>query len=134
MESMVAHCLFQRLHVKIINYFIACVMIICSAKSLAAETIQYYGGKVGHEMHFSLDSTPSAGYSWMVKKIPDELVFVSNEYQDTKSCQAGMVGCPEKVIFHFIAVAPGSGQLVLIYGRPFDKTTWQEKIVDVNIK
>lgn len=105
-----------------------------STSVIASDKNIYLEGNQGKEMHFSVESTPSTGYSWMIKSLPEELVFVSRDYEQSKDCKNGAVGCSGKDTFTFIAQKPGKGELKLINGQAFDKTSWEEKTITVKIK
>ncbi|WP_241613709.1 protease inhibitor I42 family protein [Rosenbergiella epipactidis] len=108
--------------------------IAFSLSAVAADNSKVINGTKGKEVKITLDSNPSTGYSWMLKKLPNELIFVSSGYEQSKDCKDGAVGCPGKETFYFIAQKSGSDKMVLIHGQPFNKSSWEESTVSVNIK
>nr|WP_224555346.1 protease inhibitor I42 family protein [Pectobacterium versatile] len=44
-----------------------------------------------------------------------------------------MVGCGGEQTFYFIGTGSGKGTLKLIYGQPFNKSTWEEHEFNVDI-
>lgn len=100
----------------------------------AAEKPDSLDGTTGKEITLSLEANPTTGYSWMLENLPNELIFVSSRYQQSKDCKEGMVGCGGEQTFYFIGKASGKGTLKLIYGQPFDKSTWKSHKFDVEIK
>ncbi|HBZ7326268.1 protease inhibitor I42 family protein [Klebsiella michiganensis] len=110
------------------------LLMIASTSVLASNKAPHLEGKSGNEIHFSVESKLTTGYSWMIKSMPDSLIFVSSDYKQSEDCKDGAVGCSGKQTFTFIAQKTGKGELTLINGQPFDKTTWKEKVMTVNIK
>lgn len=113
---------------------IAGIMMAASASVVASEKVKDIKGVQGKEVSFSVESNPTTGYGWMIKNLPDELIFISSSYEQSKSCGEGAVGCSGKETFNFIAHKPGKGELKLIYGKSFDKASWKESTINVDIK
>ncbi|ELK8694092.1 protease inhibitor I42 family protein [Erwinia papayae] len=119
---------------KIAKVIAASLAIAFSVSAVAAKDSTLINGTKGKEVQISLDSNPTTGYSWMIKKLPKELIFVSSSYEQSKECKDGAVGCSGKETFTFIAQKSGTDELKLIHGQPFDKSTWKENTVSVKIK
>ncbi|MDX6916137.1 protease inhibitor I42 family protein [Pectobacterium carotovorum] len=119
---------------KILTCALSGVVMLVSAGVHAAENAKNLDGTAGKEVRLSLEANPTTGYSWMLESLPSELIFVSSRYQQSKECKEGMVGCGGEQTFYFIGKASGKGTLKLIYGQPFDKSTWEEHKVNVEIK
>lgn len=113
---------------------IAGIIMAVSASAMASEKVKNIKGVQGKKVSFSVESNPTTGYGWMIKSLPDELIFVSSSYEQSKDCGEGAVGCSGKETFNFIAQKTGKGELKLIYGQSFDKASWKESIVNVDIK
>ncbi|HGG2997403.1 TPA: protease inhibitor I42 family protein, partial [Salmonella enterica subsp. enterica serovar Aberdeen] len=124
----------QGLKMKTYKILIAGLMMAASASVLASDKGIHLDGVQGKEVKLALDSSPTTGYSWMIKTLPKELIFVSSSYEQSEECKNGAVGCSGKEIFTFIAQKSGSDELKLIHGQPFDKSTWKENTVAVKIK
>lgn len=109
-------------------------MMLSSLPVFAADTLPGIEGMQGKMVRLAVESNPTTGYQWMISKLPEALIFVSSDYQQNKDCPKGAVGCSGKQTFTFLAQQAGTVHLQLIYGRTFDKTSWQEKTVPVVIK
>ena len=119
---------------KVAKLLIAGSILTASSMAMASDMSATIDGNNGKEVQYSVESNPSTGYGWMIKSLPEELVFVSSDYQQSAECGKGAVGCSGTTVFTFIAQKRGKGKLTLIHGRAFDKTSWEEKTVSVNIK
>lgn len=109
-------------------------MMLSSLPVFAADTLPGIEGMQGKMVRLAVESNPTTGYQWMISKLPEALIFISSDYQQNKDCPKGAVGCSGKQTFTFLAQQAGTVHLQLIYGRTFDKTSWQEKTVPVVIK
>lgn len=110
------------------------ILMAVPASTIAAEKALNINGTLDKEVHLSLESNPSTGYSWMIKNLPEQLIFVSSVYEQSDDCNKGAVGCSGKETLTFIAQKPGKGELKLLHGRSFDKASWTESTVNVDIK
>ncbi|PQK94909.1 protease inhibitor I42 family protein [Pantoea ananatis] len=119
---------------KMLKIMIPAVMMAMSVSAAASDKVTTIEGKQGKEVSISVESNPSTGYSWMIKSLPDELIYAYSNFEQSAECKKGEVGCPGKETFTFIANKSGKGVLRLIYGQAFDKSTWEESEVKVNIK
>jgi len=118
---------------KVMTSLVTGAMMLLSLPLLAAQTQPKIEGAKGKLIQFAVESNPTTGYQWMISRLPQELMFVSSDYQQNKDCPKGAVGCSGKQTFTFLAQQVGTADLTLIYGRTFDKTSWQEKTVPVII-
>lgn len=91
-------------------------------------------GEVRKDVKLSLESNPTTGYSWMVKDLSGGPISVSGRYEQSRDCPKGAVGRGGEKVLYFIGEKKGESALKLIYGRLFDKSSWQEKKVRVVIK
>lgn len=107
--------------------------ILLSCVASADSEMPPLTAQAGKTVKLSLNANPTTGYSWMIDSLPQNLIFVSNEYHQSADCPKDAVGCHGEEVFYFIARNPGESTLKLIYGRPFDKSDWQEKAVKVVI-
>lgn len=119
---------------KVSKMMITGVMMAATFSVLASDRVTDIRGTQGNEVNFSVENNPTTGYSWMIKSLPSELIFVSSSYEQSKECENGAVGCSGKVTFNFIAQKSGKSELKLIHGQSFDKESWEEMTVKVNIK
>lgn len=119
---------------KVKKMLIAGVIMAISFSAMASEKVKNIRGVQGKVVSFSVESNPTTGYGWMIKSLPDELIFISSSYEKSSDCREGAVGCSGKETFNFIAHKSGKGVLKLIYGQSFDKASWKESIINVDIK
>ncbi|GLW36212.1 protease inhibitor I42 family protein [Pectobacterium actinidiae] len=119
---------------KILTCVLSGMMMLAASGVYADEKANNLDGAAGKEVKLSLEANPTTGYSWMLESLPSELILVSSAYQQSKDCKEGMVGCGGEQTFYFIGKKSGKGTLTLIYGQPFDKSTWKEHKVSVEIK
>lgn len=110
------------------------VIISAGISTHASGNMTTVTADVGKDVKLSLESNPTTGYSWMIKNLPDGLIFVSGGYQQSKDCPKKAVGCGGEEVLHFIGEKVGESTLKLIYGQPFNKSGWQEKEIKIVIK
>lgn len=89
--------------------------------------------KVGEEVDLPLEANPTTGYTWMVKALPANLILESGEYEQSADCPQGTVACDGTYTYRFIGQKSGKGKLVLIYGHPWDQSSWETKEVEVQV-
>ncbi|WP_051150779.1 protease inhibitor I42 family protein [Tatumella saanichensis] len=112
------------------GYLSAAVSLLAafsSVSALAAEVPARVQGVVGKQAELSLEANPSTGYQWMISGLPEGILLVPGSYQAAAHCQPGMTGCSGQQRFYLLAEKPGNSTLKLVYGRPFDRSSWQEK-------
>ncbi len=111
-----------------------CSALSCFALSaVAAPFPSSLQGVAGTPVTLTLDARPTTGYQWMVSELPQGLLLIPGGYQQSAECKPKMVGCGGEQTFYLLAEKPGISTLKLIYGRTFDKTSWQEKSIRVEI-
>lgn len=111
-----------------------CSALSCFALSaVAAPFPASLQGVTGTPVALTLDASPSTGYQWMVSGLPQGLLLIPGGYQPSAKCKPKMVGCGGEQTFYLLAEKPGISTLKLIYGRTFDKASWQEKSLRVEI-
>lgn len=69
----------------------------------------------------------------MVRTLPSHLVLAGMEYHPSASC-AGRMGCGGEETLYLKAVKPGSGDLVLKYGRPFEALPTKSTIKTISVE
>lgn len=106
---------------------VSLVAAFSSVSALAAEVPARVQGVVGKQAELLLEANPSTGYQWMVRSLPKGVLLIAGGYQASAHCQPGMTGCSGQQRFYLLAEKPGNSTLKLIYGRPFDRSSWQEK-------
>ncbi|MBT0724872.1 protease inhibitor I42 family protein [Rosenbergiella sp. S61] len=118
---------------KIITPLLAGAIMLSSLPLFAADTVPPLQGEKGKIVRVVVESNPTTGYQWMIRQLPQELIFVASDYQQNTDCPKGAVGCSGTQTFTFIAQQAGTANLQLIYGRSFDKTSWKDKTIPVII-
>ncbi|WP_411165761.1 protease inhibitor I42 family protein [Klebsiella oxytoca] len=67
-----------------------------------------------------MESNPTTGYSWILRKLPDNVAYVGSQYDEDSTCQSKkLLGCGGKTTMHFIAVISGVSQIELQYAQPW---------------
>jgi inhibitor of cysteine peptidase len=73
---------------------------------------------VGKNFVIKLESNPTTGYEWAVKGTPENVTFISSNYQKPSS---DAVGAPGQQLLTFKATKAGTWPVALVYERPFAK-------------
>ncbi|WP_080975220.1 protease inhibitor I42 family protein [Klebsiella aerogenes] len=69
----------------------------------------------------------------MLRKLPDNIVYVDSQYEEDATCQSKkLLGCGDKTTIHFIAVSSGLSQIELQYAQPWEPLP-KEKIIYIII-
>lgn len=91
---------------------------IALTKEDAGKTISLH---TGDTISLSLQGNITTGYSWeVVKPLPSCVKFIERKYASIKK-DVGAAGAPGIFTFTFLAAAPGSSVLTLVYLRPWEK-------------
>lgn len=88
--------------------------------------------QVGDSFDICLDATPTAGFRWEVEMPPEADALLMSQGRDTEAAR-GVVGGSARQCFHFQALAPGQVNLHFRYGRPWEATVQEEKVVSIHI-
>eukprot|EP00292_Cryptomonas_paramecium_P024196 CAMPEP_0113680918 /NCGR_PEP_ID=MMETSP0038_2-20120614/11640_1 /TAXON_ID=2898 /ORGANISM="Cryptomonas paramecium" /LENGTH=144 /DNA_ID=CAMNT_0000599461 /DNA_START=13 /DNA_END=447 /DNA_ORIENTATION=- /assembly_acc=CAM_ASM_000170 len=80
---------------------------------------------VGDEFTVNLESNPTTGYSWQLVSSSEYIEKVDNKYVATSS-QPGLVGGGGTDVWTFKGKAPGSGELVFAYKRPWETDSFTQ--------
>lgn len=111
-----------------------CSALSCLALSAVAAPLPTgLQGVTGEPVALTLDANPTTGYQWMVSGLPRGLLLIPGDHAWSSDCKPGMTGCGGQQTFYLLADKPLSATLKLVYGRTFDKTSWQEKSIRVDI-
>lgn len=105
----------------------AAMLSASSLSAVAADAPARLQGVVGTQTDLALEANPSTGYQWMVSGLPEGVLLVPGSYQASAHCQPGMTGCGGQQHFYLLAEKPLNATLKMVYGRPFDRSSWQEK-------
>jgi inhibitor of cysteine peptidase len=85
--------------------------------------------KVGKLFIVELDSNPSTGYQWMTEFDSKFLQLVEKEYRSSTN----LVGAGGVDRFKFKALSSGVTNLRMVYKRPFEDSSSEEKNYQVSI-
>ncbi len=73
----------------------------------------------GEQFDIRLPANPSTGFRWQVDGLDEKVVrLVDTRYEPTGPARPGAGGTD---IFSFVGVAPGRGNIKLVYIRPWEK-------------
>ena len=109
-----------------------------SAKSSSARIVtEHDHGKVielktDEVMVLRLEAVPGTGYGWQIVRItlPGFELLESPIFEDSDQ---GLIGGSAMEVFRFHAAVAGSGELELIYKRPWEGDVSPEKVFQLNI-
>jgi inhibitor of cysteine peptidase len=105
------------------------LLSLAAAASNATTATEAFNGRTvriepGTELRLALSSNATTGYSWNVVQRPRGLKFVSDSYDSPRTSNPLVTGAGGMQQIVFRGVRPGSGELKLIYTRP-----WARKAV-----
>ncbi|SKC31122.1 Chagasin family peptidase inhibitor I42 [Photobacterium piscicola] len=89
--------------------------------------------KLNQTFQLSLPASPSTGFSWALRSMPNALMLLSIDYHNSEQCQKGMTGCSGLRTYTFKAVTKGVGELKLNYGRSWEKEDWETKTITIAV-
>lgn len=89
--------------------------------------------KNNSNFEIKLPSNPTTGFGWMVKTIPDNVILTGMSYKQSDNCN-GADGCGGEETLFFKALKKGKGNIILKYGRPFEKIPAKSTIKTVFVK
>jgi predicted secreted protein len=75
---------------------------------------------VGSEIVVDLEENASTGYTWQVQALPSVLTSVSDVPEPATT--PGVVGAAGRRVLTWKAAKPGTGDLKLVYSRPWEST------------
>lgn len=86
----------------------------------------------GESLRIALESNPTTGYKWNVKvSEQDILKNRGNDY--TSECEDDVMGCGGKEAWDFMAVAPGTATLEMLYYRGWEGESSATKTFTLNV-
>ncbi|MEC6797263.1 protease inhibitor I42 family protein [Photobacterium sp. S4TG1] len=101
---------------------------------LPADNKQAVKIKLDQTFQLSLPASPSTGYSWALRSMPDSLMLLSVDYRNSEQCKKGMTGCSGLRTYTFKAVTKGVGELKLNYGRAWEKEGSKSKVITIDVR
>lgn len=91
--------------------------------------------KTGSQFKIELKSNPTTGYSWNLRKLPDNVVYVGSQYDEDSTCQSKkLLGCGGKTTMHFIALSSGLSQIELQYAQPWEPLPKEKTIYNIHVE
>ena len=89
---------------------------------------------VNQEFVIALDSNPTTGYVWHESYDDSLLQLVGKSYEMGKAAEQGAVGAGGVEYFQFKALKTGKTEITLVYKRPWEEESIDQKVFAVNIK
>lgn len=91
--------------------------------------------KTGSQFKIELKSNPTTGYSWILRKLPDNVAYFGSQYEEDSTCQSKkLLGCGGKTTMHFIAVSSGLSQIELQYAQPWESLPKEKTIYNIHVE
>jgi len=89
---------------------------------------------VNQEFVIALGSNPTTGYSWQESHDENILELVEKTYELGEEAKQGLVGAGGVDYFRFKTLKTGETEITLVYKRPWEEESLDQKIFKVNIK
>lgn len=80
----------------------------------------------------TLPASPSTGYSWGLRTLPSQLMFLNSSYQQSGDCNG--LGCGGETTYTFKALKPGTGKVEFHYGQQWENDSADIRIININVK
>lgn len=103
----------------VVSLLLVLVVAGCAARKPDAPPPASMTVATGEEFDIRLPANPTTGFRWQVGSLDDAIVrLVDSRYEPTAPDPLGAGGT---TIFTFVGVAPGRGDIQLVYVRPWEK-------------
>jgi len=89
---------------------------------------------VNREFVIALGSNPTTGYSWQESYDEAVLELVEKTYEPGEKAKQGAVGAGGVEYFRFKALKSGKTEITLVYKRPWEEETIDQKVFTVAVK
>ena len=89
---------------------------------------------VNQEFVIALGSNPTTGYSWQVSHDENMLELVESKYETGEEAKQGVVGAGGVELFRFKALKIGRTEITMVYKRPWEEQSLDQKVFTVNVK
>ena len=89
---------------------------------------------VNQEFIIALGSNPTTGYGWQESYDEAVLELVEKTYKAGEQAEQGVVGAGGVEFFRFKALMAGKTEITLVYKRPWEEKTVDQKVFTVTIK
>lgn len=119
----------------VINTGLALLLTAVIAPSFAAEKAEIPAqatAKVNAQFEVKLPSSPTTGYNWIVRQLPEQVALTGMDYTQRPDC-GGMLGCDGTTTLYFKAVKAGTGKLVVQYARPWETLTNEAATINIHV-
>jgi len=112
-----------------------CLMAGCTREvKTYSDSGQTIGIGVNQEFVIALGSNPTTGYMWQESYDENMLELVEKTYELGEEAKQGLVGAGGVDYFRFKALKTGETEITLVYKRPWEEESLDQKIFKVNIK
>ncbi len=121
-------------------WLLAAVVAICLAAGCVGEVKTYTDSGqaisigVNQEFIIALGSNPTTGYGWQESYDEAVLELVEKTYKPGEKAEQGVVGAGGVEFFRFKALKTGKTEIALVYKRPWEEKTVDQKVFTVTIK
>lgn len=89
---------------------------------------------VGESTTVYLDGNPTTGFLWSLSESPEAVkVEVALEEVELPSNRRMMVGCPRRTAVTITGVSQGSGEVKLVYARPWEKDNPPARVYTLSV-
>ena len=89
---------------------------------------------VNQEFVIALGSNPTTGYKWQESHDENILELTESKYEMGKEAKEGVVGAGGIEYFRFKALKRGETEITMVYKRPWEEESLDQKVFTVNIK
>ena len=89
---------------------------------------------VNHEFVIALGSNPTTGYSWQESYDETVLELVEKTYEPGEQAKQGAVGAGGVEYFRFKVLKAGKTEITLVYKRPWEEETIDQKVFTVIVR
>ena len=89
---------------------------------------------VNQEFVIALGSNPTTGYSWQESHDETTLELIEKTYKPGEEAEQGAVGAGGVDYFRFKALKTGKTEITMVYKRPWEKESAEQKVFTVNIE
>ena len=91
--------------------------------------------KQGTTINVKLRSNPTTGYDWYIEEKPENVTKESKTFIQSET-KKGVVGTGGEIVFKFKASSKGTGTLILIYQRKWEKELLNPNkfVIKINVK
>jgi len=89
---------------------------------------------VNQEFIIALGSNPTTGFTWHRSHDATMLEFIEKTYKPSEEAEQGLIGAGGTEYFRFKALKAGKTEITMVYKRPWEEETIDQKVFTVNIK